>query len=192
MSLKYLYQMFPDENKRRRFIINCALTFGLRAETLAALLNTSVETIKSELLYNISYMHNSMQALFHIGMNNQEEAKQNFIEFFNKLVTAGKSNNKEEISNVLATISDRKAMQIMRREGRGTSKLSDEQILAILKYQIKYMLETKSIARIFNIDRGTYSSRVRNLGPEYANLISDFDYLSDFYHNASLASRGIK
>ena len=55
MSLKYLYQMFPDENKRRRFIINCALTFGLRAETLAALLNTSVETIKSELLYNISY-----------------------------------------------------------------------------------------------------------------------------------------
>lgn len=38
MSLKYLYQMFPDENKRRRFIINCALTFGLRAETLAAYL----------------------------------------------------------------------------------------------------------------------------------------------------------
>ena len=60
MSLKYLYQMFPDENKRRRFIINCALTFGLRAETLAALLNTSVETIKSELLYNINYMHNSI------------------------------------------------------------------------------------------------------------------------------------
>lgn len=71
-------------------------------------------------------------------------------------------------------------------------KLSDEQILAILKYQIKYMLETKSIAGIFNIDRGTYSSRVRNLGQEYADLISDFDYLSDFYHNASLASRGIK
>ena len=54
------------------------------------------------------------------------------------------------------------------------------------------MLETKSIAGIFNIDRGTYSSRVRNLGQEYADLISDFDYLSDFYHNASLASRGIK
>ena len=136
MSLKYLYQMFPDENKRRRFIINCALTFGLRAETLAALLNTSVETIKSELLYNISYMHNSMQALFHIGMNNQEEAKQNFIEFFNKLVTAGKSNNKEEISNVLATISDRKAMQIMRREGRGTSKLSDEEEIKKLANEI--------------------------------------------------------
>lgn len=154
MSLKYLYQMFPDENKRRRFIINCALTFGLRAETLATLLNTSVETIKSELLYNINYMHNSMQALFHIGMDNQEEAKQNFIEFFNKLVAAGKSNNKEEISNVLETISDRKAMQIMRREGRGTSKLSDEEILIILKYQLKYFLSTEKIEK--NISCSSY------------------------------------
>ena len=53
-------------------------------------------------------MHNSMQALFHIGMDNQEEAKQNFIEFFNKLVTAGKSNNKEEISNVYIKLSNNK------------------------------------------------------------------------------------
>lgn len=89
-------------------------------------------------------------------------------------------------------MSDKKAICIAKRSDSKGKKLADEQILTILKYQIKYMLETKSIARIFNIDRGTYSSRVRNLGPEYANLISDFDYLSDFYHNASLASRGIK
>ena len=171
MSLKYLYQMFPDENKRRRFIINCALTFGLRAETLAALLNTSVETIKSELLYNISYMHNSMQALFHIGMNNQEEAKQNFIEFFNKLVTAGKSNNKEEISNVLATISDRKTMQIMRREGRGTSKLSDEEILIILKYQLKYFLSTEKIEKIFHVHHTIYSKKIENLKNDFFFLL---------------------
>lgn len=192
MSLKYLYQMFPDENKRRRFIINCALTFGLRAETLAALLNTSVETIKSELLYNISYMHNSMQALFHIGMNNQEDAIKNFVDFFTNLIKAYEGKNKTEIANILNELSDKKAICIAKRSDSKGKKLADEQILTILKYQIKYMLETKSIARIFNIDRGTYSSRVRNLGPEYANLISDFDYLSDFYHNASLASRGIK
>lgn len=176
--------MFPDENKRRRFIINCALTFGLRAETLAALLNTSVETIKSELLYNINYMHNSMQALFHIGMNNQEEAKQNFIEFFNKLVTAGKSNNKEEISNVLATISDRKAMQIMRREGRGTSKLSDEEILIILKYQLKYFLSTEKIEKIFHVHHTIYSKKIENLKTEYPKLVSQYEIQRDMFHKS--------
>lgn len=117
-----------------------------------------------------------------------EEVRTRILDAYELLVLK----NKTEIANILNELSDKKAICIAKRSDSKGKKLADEQILTILKYQIKYMLETKSIARIFNIDRGTYSSRVRNLGPEYANLISDFDYLSDFYHNASLASRGIK
>ena len=149
------------------------------------------KTFDDLVVRNIKY-YESVEKVFKFGMKRQEDAIKNFVDFFTNLIKAYEGKNKTEIADILNELSDKKAICIAKRPDSKGKKLSDEQILVILKYQIKYMLETKSIARIFNIDRGTYSSRVRNLGPEYANLISDFDYLSDFYHNASLASRGIK
>ena len=45
MNTKYLYLMFPNVEKRRKFIINCSLTFGLRLETLADILGENKEKI---------------------------------------------------------------------------------------------------------------------------------------------------
>lgn len=238
-----LNKMFPRKDRQINFLTNCALTYGLRVETIAdffgdnptdllrdfqsgnslynnlsnvfkhgmkpqqeavaefenfferltkASINKDKEKTFDDLVVkNIKY-YESVEKVFKFGMKRQEDAIKNFVDFFTNLIKAYEGKNKTEIANILNELSDKKAICIAKRSDSKGKKLADEQILTILKYQIKYMLETKSIARIFNIDRGTYSSRVRNLGPEYANLISDFDYLSDFYHNASLASRGIK
>lgn len=192
MNVKYLYQMFPTKEKRNHFLSQCVLTYGLSLDSLCNTLNLNKEKTFDDLVVrNIKY-YESVEKVFKFGMKRQEDAIKNFVDFFTNLIKAYEGKNKTEIANILNELSDKKAICIAKRPDPKGKKLADEQILAILKYQIKYMLETKSIARIFNIDRGTYSSRVRNLGPEYANLISDFDYLSDFYHNASLASRGIK
>lgn len=192
MNVKYLYQMFPTKEKRNHLLSQCVLTYGLSLDSLCNTLNLNKEKTFDDLVVrNIKY-YESVEKVFKFGMKRQEDAIKNFVDFLANLIKAYEGKNKTEIANILNELSDKKAICIAKRPDSKGKKLSDEQILAILKYQIKYMLETKSIARIFNIDRGTYSSRVRNLGPEYANLISDFDYLSDFYHNASLASRGIK
>ena len=50
MNTKYLYLMFPNVEKRRKFIINCSLTFGLRLETLAEILGENKEKIYGKIL----------------------------------------------------------------------------------------------------------------------------------------------
>ena len=97
MNTKYLYLMFPNVEKRRKFIINCSLTFGLRLETLADILGENKEKIYGELLYATDYMYSSLLTLFELGMNVQEDAKKEFIEFFNELVEANKKKDKEKI-----------------------------------------------------------------------------------------------
>ena len=192
MNVKYLYQMFPKKEKRNHFLSQCVLTYGLSLESLCNTLDLNKEKTYDDLVVrNIKY-YESVEKVFKFGMKRQENAISNFIEFFTSLIEAYERKNKEEVANVLHELSDKKAVYIAKRPDPKGKRLNDEQIVTILKYQIKYMLETKTIAKIFNIDRGTYSSRVRNLGLEYADLISDFDYLSDFYHNSALSSRGIK
>lgn len=68
----------------------------------------------------------------------------------------------------------------------------DVEILVILKYQIKYMLSVTQTADIFKLDRHGYAKRVRKLEDDYTNLVSDFNYISDFYYNSnSHKSRGV-
>lgn len=192
MNVKYLYQMFPTKEKRNHFLSQCVLTYGLSLDSLCAILGLNKEKTFADLVTKSTKFAESVEKTFKFGMKRQDKASADFILFFTNLSEAYERKNKEEILNVLKKLSDKKAIFIVKRPDPKEKRLTDEQILTILKYQIKYMLQIETIAKIFNIDRGTYSSRVRNLGPEYANLISDFDYLSDFYHNASLATRGIK
>lgn len=191
MDLKYLYMMFPTKEKRNKFIINSALTFGLRLETLSKIFQIDSKTLKTELLFKTIYMTESMQALFEIGMNNQEQATSNFIAFYNELVESAKNKDKEKIQEVMEVLKDTKAIKLMKREIPGTSKLTDEEILTILKYQIKYMLGVSQTASYFKIDRGLYAKRVRSLQDNYYDLVSDFDYLSDFYYKSNKRKIGV-
>ena len=142
MNTKYLYLMFPNVEKRRKFIINCSLTFGLRLETLAEILGENKEKIYGELLYATDYMYSSLLTLFELGMNVQEDAKKEFIEFFNELVEANKKKDKEKIIELLNVISDKDAMSVIKKRKNGVIRLSEEDVLIILKYQLKYLLST--------------------------------------------------
>lgn len=147
MNTKYLYLMFPNVEKRRKFLINCSLTFGLRLETLAEILGENKEKIYGELLYATDYMHSSLLALFELGMNVQEDAKKEFIEFFNELVEANKKKDKEKIIELLNVISDKDAMNVIKKRKNGVNRLSEEDVLIILKYQLKYLLSTAKIEK---------------------------------------------
>ena len=142
MNTKYLYLMFPNVEKRRKFIINCSLTFGLRLETLAEILGENKEKIYGELLYATDYMHSSLLALFELGMNVQEDAKKEFIEFFNELVEANKKKDKEKIIELLNVISDKDAMSVIKKRKNGVNRLSEEDVLIILKYPFCRILLT--------------------------------------------------
>ena len=179
MNTKYLYLMFPNVEKRRKFIINCSLTFGLRLETLADILGENKEKIYGELLYATDYMHSSLLALFELGMNVQEDAKKEFIEFFNELVEANKKKDKEKIIELLNIISDKDAMSVIKKRKNGVIRLSEEDVLIILKYQLKYLLSTAKIEKIFQVHHSSYIPRVQSLREKYPVLVSQYEALTE-------------
>ena len=58
--------------------------------------------------------------------------------------------------------------------------MTDEEILTILKFQIKYMISTHQIERIFGISKSNYKKRVKRMQTEHEKLVSDFEYIADF------------
>ena len=88
--------------------------------------------------------------------------------------------DKEKITEILEEISDKKALKIANRDKTKQLTLTDEEILTILKFQIKYMISTHQIERIFGISKSNYKKRVKRLQTEHEKLVSDFEYIADF------------
>ena len=182
--------MFPNVEKRRKFIINCPLTFGLRLETLADILGENKEKIYGELLYATDYMYSSLLTLFELGMNVQEDAKKEFIEFFNELVEANKKKDKEKIIELLNVISDKDAMSVIKKRKNGVNRLSEEDVLIILKYQLKYLLSTAKIEKIFQVHHSSYIPRVQSLREKYPVLVSQYEALTEINYKNYLQKGG--
>lgn len=191
MNIKYLYLMFPTKEKRNIFLSQCILTFGLNLDAISMLTGFDKETLYNELIYRGTKYYESVQRVFKNGMKRQDIAINDFLDFYNRLCQAYEAKDREAISIILHELSDKKAINLAKRPAT-MKTLTDEQILVILKYQIKYMLSVTQTADIFKLDRHGYAKRVRKLEDDYTNLVSDFNYISDYYYNSnSHKSRGV-
>lgn len=189
MNLTYLYQLFPNPQKRTRFIKNCALTFGLSLETLSKLLKKDPKKIYIEFIYEDCYMAEPLNVLFRMGSTVQEEAQAAFLNFFDNLVKAAKSKDKEQINKVLEVTKDTEAMKIKSRTTKGTINLTDAEILTILKYQMKYLLSVKKIEVIFKVHHKAYVARVLELKPMNHDLVSQFEALEALFSEYNFKQR---
>ena len=181
MNIKYLYLMFPTKEKRNIFLSQCILTFGLNLDAISMLTGFDKETLYNELINRGTKYYESVQRIFKNGMKRQDIAINDFLDFYNRLCQAYEAKDREAISIILHELSDKKAINLAKRPAT-IKTLTDEQILVILKYQIKYMLSAMQIETIFHIENSNYARRVRKLQEKYPKLVSDFDYLSDFYY----------
>lgn len=184
-----LYQMFPTRQKRTSFLTNCILTFGLRLNTLSYLLGKDVDTLAKEIQSGNS-MYTFVSNVSNHGMKNQREALIEFEDFFERLKVASLTNDKNKISVVLEEISDKEAKKIAQRDLSKVKQFTEEEILILLKYQIKYMLSAMQMETIFHIENSNYARKVRKLQDKYPKLVSYFDYLLDFYLMKKLESQG--
>ena len=144
-----LNKMFPRKDRQINFLTNCALTYGLRVETIADFFGDNSTDLLRDFQSGNS-LYNNLSNVFKHGMKPQQEAVAEFENFFERLT---------------------KAKQLT---------LTDEEILTILKFQIKYMISTHQIERIFGISKSNYKKRVKRLQTEHEKLVSDFEYIADF------------
>lgn len=184
MEVKYLYLMYPTKEKRLLFLAQSALTYGVNLDSLCEMLDKKNEEAKkkfeAEMLEENRNFYNSLIYLFHHCPTNQSIAKRKYVEYFNNLVNAAKKKDKGQIKELISVIRDDKANNLKNKYREPGYYLNEEELLTIVNYQIKYGMDAKRAAALFNIDYHTYLTRVRKLEDKYPELISYFNYLADY------------
>lgn len=183
INYRYLYVLFPDKDKRIMFLTSAILTFSLRLESICELLKSSPDYFYQKIMANNKF-NASIYKVFTYSIKDQEKAKMEFINYFNKLEEAHKNKNEKRMKELLEVVSDNSLTKLFEEKKEGKLKsesLTDEQIVTIVKYQLKYMLSTIGICKIMDITKNYYTKRVHQLGNEYLALVMDFDTLTDSY-----------
>ena len=100
MNLVYLYQMFPTKSKRMVFLAKCSLTFGLRLDALSELLKMDKDELLKEIILYNQALRESLFLVFRHGMKLQDQAKNEFIEYFNQLCTFSVNKDMEKMYRI--------------------------------------------------------------------------------------------
>lgn len=176
-------KIFKTEKGIKNFWIMSTLTFGLTLDTLSDYLGISAEEVWSEYIDKSNFA-SSVSRKFHYIYVTQIEARANFEDFFRRLCEAARSKDVELYRKVLSEITDSAAISLM-HERKSGAKLSDEQILTMLHYQLKYAISNTRLAEMFNINRNVYASRVKRIFVLYPQYESQYHNLtSDYLQNA--------
>lgn len=185
MNYEQLTQLFPNKNKRSNFLIKVILTFGIRLDALSKVLSVDSEKLYRDIYSCGTSYATSLLLVLEKGMKKQDVASAEVQNYFNNLFLAAKKKNVEEIKKIMEVISDKEALELLNKINNSRHIVwKDEEIVIMLKYQIKYMLTSMDIERIFHIENTNYARKVRALPSEYSGMISDFDYLSDLFYKS--------
>lgn len=178
MNYKYLYVMFPKKDERVRFLSSAILTFGLSLDTISSLLEKDPNYFYAYISVD-NPLEASVNKIFNDSLKSQIIAKEKFVDYFNKLEEAH-NNDKEKYRKLLDMLTDKDFKKIKDKLAISRPHLSDEEIVIILKYQLKYMLSNGSVAFILQIDRKNYSNRVKALKDKYPELVDEYEKMMKF------------
>lgn len=185
MNYEQLTQLFPNKNKRGNFLIKVIFTFGIRLDALSKVLSVDSEELYQDIYSCGTSYATSLLLVLEKGMKKQDVASAEVQNYFNSLFLAAKKKNVEEIKKIMEVISDKETLELLNKIKNSHHMVwKDEEIVIMLKYQIKYMLTSMDIERIFHIENTNYARKVRALPSEYSGMISDFDYLSDLFYKS--------
>lgn len=135
-------KMFPSIEKRLDFLSLVTLEYGLSLDSLEELLGVDKETLYQELVKNNMKYNSPLYRRFSSPAINQEEARRKFKEYIKELTYACIDKDVEKIRTLLREVSDKDINEFVARKVKG-QKIEDEEMLMILKYQIKYQLNAK-------------------------------------------------
>lgn len=181
---KNLEIMFPNGPKRKQIVSLCVLAFQLSLETLEELLGIDKEILYNNLAVANGNLGSHIDFIFKHYCETQDVAKEKFIKFYERLLRAFRYRNKKLFIAILSEIDDSCVVNLKNNHKLGSS-YTDEEILMIVKYQIKYSLTIQSLLNTFHISKKVYSRRLKEILPNYPDLQMKFEFLMDFYRKSS-------
>lgn len=173
-----LEKMFPTEEVRKRFITMAILEFRLSVEDLESLLGIDKKIIYEEFVYGNGNIGENVKKEFDFYGELPGVAKERFLTYLNRLQRAIKYGNEKLAKSILEELYDKEIVKFKRNHEFG-ERISDEEILAMVKYQIKYLLSNNQLGKILNISKRNYSARLQKLLPNYPDLQKKHDLLTN-------------
>lgn len=178
-----------DENTIYRILMHAALTFRLHPDTLSEMFQIDEKELYEKLLNVSGNCYDAMMFLFYHDGRSQSKAKSDFLDFYRALLNAIRNKDIDEKKRVIGMVSDARASEFKKRNRIDGEKISDEEIYVLIKYQVKYALNGEIMARIFNINRTTYVSRVSKILDSDEELKELYLYLVDYNKNKRFGTK---
>lgn len=211
INLLYIYNnpkksLEEQERVQFSFLVHMMLHFRLRYQSISELTNIDMDTLIKKLTkYNPSFYIslNLMDNAFFL--DNQKQAQTNIMNFYNEFKRAKIDGNKDKLTQLIHQIDDssyqnfKKNYQekIKKLDSHNTRSMSltQEEVLIVLKHQLKYSISTADIANDLEINRNTLSRRYHNLFElkdengnyiyEYEILKRQYEHLADYHQDKS-------
>ena len=172
--------MFKSEIEQNEFISLCSLEFSLTLVTLSNLLGMTEEEVYKRVVDRNPKYNNSMQFQIAYSDEDQELAKQKFMQYFYKICIAYSKKDIEEYKRLLRKIKDADFFEMLANK---KDFYTDEEIIRIVKYQIKYKLSNHQISELCNIADSNYRRRISKLLEKYPKLQLKYQALADNFYN---------
>lgn len=168
-----------SEDKQYLYLRHLILTFRAKLPLVSELFQISEEELYQKL---IEYNGNSYRALLYLFNHDaadQDLAKRNMITFYKNLISTLISKNKNEQKRLIDSISDKDAVNVQKKGNNGED-LSDDDILIIMKHQLKYAMSYRGVATLFSQHRHSMCLRMERLIGDNEELKEKFEKLSAF------------
>lgn len=176
IELSVIYKEIENQYK---FMVHAALTFRLHLDTLSNLLQIDENELLENMIRLVPNSYNAITYLLYHDVNEQTIARQEFLSYYRELLNAIRTKDIEEKKRLISIVTDFNVAQIRKKHQLG-DPLSEQEIEAILKYQIKYALTQEEISLMFDINRANYSKRVEKIIQKNLGLKTKYEYLSDY------------
>lgn len=152
-------RFYKNEEQQYIFLRRLSLTFRARLPLLSELFQISEEELYEKLRMYNHRVEDSLKYLYYNDVTNQDVAKRDIISFYQELLTAVVKKDKEVQKFLIGRIADSRIKQLI-NEKHIDRNLSDEEILVILEYQLKYALDHSDVAGMLGINPDSYRRRV--------------------------------
>ena len=181
-----LEELNKDERKAYMMLTYIALTYRANLTTLSELFKIDPHELHEKLLdYNYSSDSHlrGLEFLFWGDKFNQEKSAEKIMAFYLAWIKLSKIEDKEardnEKAKLLGIIKSIKGYNALMKLKSGET-LTEEEMLEVLKYQLKYGLTYDMLNSIIGRDPSAYNQRLLRILSKYPNVKVRYDLLMEY------------
>ncbi len=173
-------RLYSVGEKQVNFLFDLALTFRIKPEVLAPIVNMDSETLLNLFATYKSKSKHALDYLIYYDLTNQEQAVQKLAQFYQNLCMAISKKDKEQMIALIEEVNDRRVMRLLNKKKKSPDyNYSDADFRAIFNFQLKYALPTDYMIPKFGTKKSWYLDKVEALISQDFELYNRYNSIND-------------